>query len=157
VSLLEFDEDPAFSFTVWPADGSEASARMYRALTPSVAAEQCAGSLQDPNTSEVVYRVRNEHTGRLFEVRVGVVPRPSFVAFQANEILPPPRTHVLWGGNVLCKDKQLRGVPRDWPADQRWISLQDVADGAEDPPDRCEMCFTKAPDLVAGIRQIGAK
>jgi hypothetical protein len=70
----------------------------------------------------------------------------------------PGAIHVLWGGNALCEDKRLRGVPRDWPEDQRWISLKDVADGTEVSADLwCEACFTKAAGLVAGIRQIGAK
>jgi len=73
-----------------------------------------------------------------------------------DEVPMPPATHVLWGGHVLCEDKRLRGVPRDWPSGQRWISLKDVADGTDAPPDRCEACWTKAPELVAGLRQIGS-
>ena len=57
---------------------------------------------------------------------------------------------------MLCEDKRLRGVPRDWPDDQRWISLKDVADGVEAPVDRCETCWNKAPSLVVGLRLIGA-
>ena len=90
-------------------------------------------------------------------IDVGVVPQPSFVALLAREVPMPTAVHVLWGGNVLCEDRRLRDVPGNWPKDQRWISLQDVANGVEAPADRCEACWTKAPDLVAGIRQIGAK
>jgi hypothetical protein len=72
-----------------------------------------------------------------------------------HEIAMRPSTHVLWGGRVLCEDLRLCGVPRDWPAAQRWISLKDVADGVEAPTDRCEVCWNKVPGAVEDLRQSG--
>jgi len=151
--------DDEFSFTVWPKDGSDDDALDVHALTPNQAAELRAKTdyTGDPDW-RASYCVRNNFTGTLYVIDVGVVPQPSFVALLAREVPIPAATHVLWGGHVLCEDKRLRGVPRDWPQDQRWISLQDVADGTEVPANlQCEACFAKAPGLVAGIRQIGVK
>ena len=102
------------------------------------------------------YYVRDGVTGQIWDVLVGVVPQPSFVTITALKLAMSPATHVLWGGRVLCEDLRLRGVPRDWPADQRWISLKDIADGADAPPDHCAACWSKAPGLVEGIRKIGS-
>lgn len=110
----------------------------------------------DDDRRRVAYCARDGVTGRIWTVLVGVVAQPSFVALDVYEIPMPPATHVLWGGHVLCEDLRLRGVPRDGPDGQRWISLKDVADGAAAPDDRCETCWTKAPGLVDGIRQIGS-
>lgn len=82
------------------------------------------------------------------------VAREYVAEFRASPI-KVSATHVLWGGRALCDDRRLRGVPRDWPAGQRWISLKDVADGTDAPPDPCETCWAKAPGFVEGIRQIG--
>lgn len=59
-----------------------------------------------------------------------------------------PSTHVLWHGWALCEDDRLRGVPRDWPQGQRWISLRDLIDGTEAPSDLCSACWAKAPALA---------
>jgi hypothetical protein len=140
-------------FSVWPLDGGEAAARAYRAANAKQAAEKRARDDYggDPSWKQA-YCVRDGATGRLWQIVVGVVEQPSFVAATAQEIPMPPATHVMWGGRVLCEDLRLRGVPRDWPAGQRWISLKEVADGAAAPPDRCEACWSKAPILVDGIR-----
>jgi hypothetical protein len=66
-----------------------------------------------------------------------------------------PSTHVLWHGWTLCEDDRLRSVPREWPAGQRWISLQVIADDGELPPDLCPACFDRAPQMIAELRQIG--
>lgn len=155
---LDSDENDV-PFTVWRMGGLEADARAFRAATARQAAEQCAHAeyVEDPawQHDHRVYYVRDGATGRFWTVTVGLVHEPSFVAVGAREIPMPSATHVLWGGRVLCEDLRLRGVPRDWPDGQRWISLKDVADGAAAPPDHCEACWTKAPGLVEGIRQIG--
>ena len=157
-SLPEYEDDLEFRFAVWLKSGTEADTRAYYASTARQAAEQRARD-DYPKTDDrvwpIAYSVRDNQTGQLWSVLVGIVSQPSFVALEADEIQLPSATHVLWGGHVLCEDLRLRGVPRDWPEGQCWSSLQDVADGAEAPPDRCEACFTKASGLVAGIRQIG--
>lgn len=144
-------------FAVWRQDGLESDARAVQARSVDHAAEQRAREdYQDPSWVPTVYRVRDGQTGRIWDVTVGVVQEPSFVALDAREVPMLPATHVLWGGRALCKDLRLRGVPRDWPDDQDWISLKDVADGAAVPPDRCEACWAEAPALVEGIRQMGS-
>jgi hypothetical protein len=103
------------------------------------------------STWPLVFRVRSpDGSIQDFEVR------RDFVAEFSATLVRPAATHVLWGGRVLCDDPRLRGVPRDWPSDQRWISLKDVADGVAAPSDRCEACWGRAPALVEGIRQIGS-
>lgn len=61
-------------------------------------------------------------------------------------------THVLWEGRVLCEDLRLRGVPRDWPTGQRWISLADAADGNAAPSDRCATCWSRVPEFFDRLR-----
>jgi hypothetical protein len=156
--LEDLDLTAVIPFTVWPVEGAEADARSYVAATARHAAEKCAeDDYADENEWSIAYKVRDGATGHLWEIRVGVVAQPSFVTLEARTIQMQAASHVLWGGKVLCADLRLRGVPRDWPADQRWISLADVADGAKAPPDRCEACWDKAPGLVDGIRRIGKK
>ena len=154
----DYDDDLEVPFAVWRKDGSEADAQSYRAPTAKLAAERRAR--QDWIAGEaswpVAYCARDGVTGNLWVVDVTIATQPSFVAVDARMVPMPPATHALWGGHVLCEDLRLRGVPRDWPDGQRWISLKDVADGTEAPPDRCETCWTKAPGLVEGLRQIGA-
>lgn len=153
----EFDDDLDDPFEVWPKDGSEADARTYYAPNARQAAEQRAhADCKDDLAWPVAYSVGNKRSGQIWMVLVDMVPKPSFVAIEVREVPMVTATHVLWGGRVLCEDLRLRGVPRDWPADQRWISLKDVADGAAAPPDRCEACWVKAPGLVEGLRQIGS-
>lgn len=146
-------------FAVWREDGSEADAQRFCAPNARAAAEMRArwDWMGGQESWPVAYCVRDGETGDLWAVTVMQVTQPAFVATGA--LVPmSPATHVLWGGKVLCEDPRLlRGVPRDWPADQRWISLADVADGAEEPADRCAACWAKAPALVEGIRQIGTK
>ena len=148
----------AHSFAVWPKDGSDVGTRVYKALTASQAAEQCArDDYTVDRTWPVTYSVRDNLTGELWTVLVGVVAAPSFVALDVSEVSMQPATHVLWGGKVLCEDLRLRGVPRDWPEGQRWISLKIVADAVAAPLlDRCETCWKKVPGLVTGLRLIGA-
>jgi len=146
------------SFAVWPVDGKEADARQYTALTARHAAEKCAkDDYADEEEWSIAYHVRDEITGYHWEIRVGMIAQPSFVTIEARTIEMDASTHVLWGGKVLCADRRLRGVPRDWPAGQRWISLADVAAGVEAPHDRCAACWDKAPGLVDGIRRIGSR
>lgn len=149
--------DPAVApFTVWPVGGTEATARSYVAATEIQAAELAArDDYADEDEWSIAYCVRDGLTGQIWEVRVGVAAQPSFVALEARKIQMSAATHVMWGGHVLCKDLRLRGVPRDWPANQRWISLKDVADGAKAPPDRCESCWNEVPSMISGLRQIG--
>jgi hypothetical protein len=156
-------DDLGVPFAVWPHDGTDADARPYRAATASQAAElrarddYCAAvSEADDGAWPRGYCARDERTGHVWSVLVGVVAKPSFVALDVYEVDMPPATHVLWGGRALCEDLRLRGVPDDWPADQRWISLRDVANGAEAPADRCEACWPRAQGLVVALRQIGA-
>ena len=153
----EFEDDLDFVFAVWSQDGDEADARTYYAPNARQAAEQRAhADCKDDLAWPVTYSVCDKRSGQIWVVLVDVVPQPSFVAIEAREIPMMPATHVLWGGRVLCEDLRLRGVPRDWPEDQRWISLKDIADGAEAPADRCETCWKRAPGLVTGLRLIGA-
>lgn len=150
-------DDEAVPFMVWPMDSSETgSARLYSAATARQAAERRAKDDYggDPAWKER-YLVRDGVTGQIWDVIVGVVQEPSFVAVTALRVPMRAATHVLWGGRVLCEDLRLRSVPRDWPEGQRWISLKDVADGAAAPADRCFTCWNKAPGFVEDLRQIG--
>lgn len=146
------------TFAVWPKDGSAADAWTIGAPTAKQAAEQRAreDGLAGVTGWPIAYCARDNLTGNVWVVDVMIEMEPSFVAIDVREVPMSPATHVMWGGRVLCEDLRLRRVPRDWPVGQRWISLKDVADGAEDPPDRCETCWAKAPGLVDGLRQIGA-
>ena len=145
-------------FAVWRQEGPDLAVHVVNAPSAQQAAEQQAREdQQDPSwQSPTTYRVRDGVTGRIWDVTVGLVQEPSFVALDTLEVEMSPATHVLWGGNVLCEDLRLRHVPRDWPDDQRWISLKDVADGADVPPNPCEACWTKAPTIVEELRQIGS-
>jgi hypothetical protein len=87
---------------------------------------------------------------------VAEAPVHPIVAAVAARRKMPAATHALWGGRALCDDPLLRGVPRDWPDGQRWISLRDVAEGAAEPPDRCVACWALVPALVEELRQIGS-
>jgi hypothetical protein len=106
-------------------------------------------------TWPVSYCARDSLTGNVWMIDVTIAMEPAFVTLDAREIPISPAVHVLWGGRVLCEDLRLRRVPRDWPDGHRWLSLKDVADGAEPPPDRCESCWTKVPRLVEELWQIG--
>jgi len=150
-------DDDLVSFSVWPRAGSDADVRCYRAESARNAAERAARDDYDPAVAEYAYGVRDGESGKIWSIVVGVVPQPSFVAIDAQEIEMPAGTHVLWGGHALCEDMRLRGVPRDWPAGQRWISLKDVADGAARPVDGCATCWDKAPGLVEGFMKIGKR
>ena len=148
---------PPPPFAVWRQDGLDTAAHDVRASNAKQAAEQRAREdYQDPSwQSPATYRVRDGQTGQLWDVTVGLVQEPSFVALDTLEIEMSPSTHVLWGGNVLCEDLRLRHVPRNWPADQRWISLRDVADGTPRPDESCEACWTKALKLIDNLLEIG--
>jgi hypothetical protein len=144
-------------YTVWSKDESDAAARPFAALSVQQAAEQCArqdwaeGETSWPTT----YHVRDDVAGTIWAVNVTIALEPAFVTLDTSRVEMAPTTHVMWGGHALCEDLRLRRVPRDWPQGQRWISLKDVADGAEAPPDSCAACWAKAPELVAGLLQIG--
>ena len=156
--LEDLDLTAVIPFMVWPIDGKEADARRYTASTARDAAEKCAqDDYDDEDEWSIAYYVRDESTGHRWEIRVAMVPQPSFLTIEARTIPMPPATHVLWGGKVVCPDLRLAGVPSSWPAGQRWISLADVANGATEPADRCEACWSKAPVLVEGIRHIGVR
>lgn len=154
---VSFSAEEEADFAVWGENAPEAEAQKVRASSARSAAEHqarlawSAGQENWPTS----YRVRDGVTGDLWIVVVTVVSQPSFVATDAHVVPMPPATHVLWGGRTLCSDRRLRGVPSGWPLDQRWTSLEDVANGAVPPPDRCEACWAKAPALVDGIRRIG--
>lgn len=159
---LDLDDDELTAvvpFLVWPALGSESDAKPYRAATARQAAEKRAGDDYDYGGGDPVwrgsYRVRDGITGKIWQVTVAVVNEPSFRAIAASEEPMLPATHVLWGGHALCQDLRLRGVPRDWPADQRWIGLKDAADATFVVADRCAGCWSKVSGLVAELRQIG--
>lgn len=146
------------TFKVWSKDGSDVEARTVLAPTAKQAAEQIAREdwLAGATTWPTAYCVRDGLRGTRWDISVTLAMEPTFVVDDIQEIPMASSTHVLWGGRVLCEDLRLRHVPRDWPDGQRWISLKDVADGTEAPPDPCETCWTKAPGLVDGIRQIGS-
>lgn len=148
----------AATFKVWPEAGSDVDARVFLAPTAKQAAEQCAREdwRAGATTWPISYCARDGLTGNMWVVDVTLAMEPTFVAIEARVNPMLPATHVLWGGSVLCEDLRLRHVPRDWPEGQRWISLKDVADGVEPPPDRCVLCWTKAPGLVDGLLRIGA-
>lgn len=157
-SLDDIDLLAVITFTVWPIDGKEDDARKYTAATARDAAEKCAqDDYDDEQEWSIAYYVRDASTGHRWEIRVGMVPQPSFLAIEARILPMPPATHVLWGGKVLCPDLRLRGVPSSWPVGQRWISLADVANGVAAPADRCEVCWSNAPGLVEGVRRIGMR
>jgi hypothetical protein len=154
----EYDDNLDVPFAVWPKDGSDADARIFHAPGAKQAAEQHAREnwLAGATSWPIAYCVRDCVRGTIWVVDVVLATRPSFIAIDAREVPMSPATHVLWGGGALCQDLRLRHVPRNWPDGHRWISLKDVADGAEAPSDRCEVCWTKAPGLVDGLRQIGS-
>ena len=144
-------------FAIWPKDGSDADARIFHALSPHGAAEQCAREdwLAGATIWPIAYCARNGITGKLWVVDVTLASQPSFIATDAREVPMAAVTHVMWGCHVLCEDLRLRRVPRDWPVGQRWISLKDVANGIKAPPDPCVVCWDKVPEAVDGLRQIG--
>lgn len=146
------------TFAVWRKDESDVDARTFMTPTAQQAAEQCAREdwIAGATSWPTSYGVRDGLRGTIWVVDVAIAMEPAFVALDAREVAMPASTHVLWGGRALCGDLRLRGVPRDWPPDQRWISLKDVADGVLAPFTRCEACWAKAPELVHGIRQIGS-
>lgn len=145
-------------FAVWRQEGPDLAVHVVAAPSARQAVEKWAREeyQHDPSWSApATYRVRDGSTGQIWDITVGIVQEPSFVALDTREIEMRPATHVLWGGKVLCEDLRLRHVPRDWPVKQRWISLKDIADGAARPDDGCDACWTKAPGLVEGLLQIG--
>lgn len=151
---------PPPPFVVWRQEGPDLAVHVVEAPSAKQAAEQWAReeARQDPSwQAPVMYRVRDGVTGQIWDVIVGLVHEPSFVALDTREVKMRPATHVLWGGNVLCEDLRLRYVPREWPEGQRWISLKDVADGEPRPTDGCVKCWDKAPVLVEGLMQIGKR
>lgn len=159
---------PPPPFAVWrrgicaagAGEGPDLAVHVVQAPSAQQAAEQRAREehQEDPSwQAPATYRVRDGTTGRIWDVIVGLVHEPSFVALDTCEVKMPAATHVLWGGNVLCEDLRLRHVPRDWPEGQRWISLKDVADGAARPDDGCGTCWDKAPGLVEGLLKIGKR
>lgn len=146
------------TFAVWPKDGSDV-ARTYSAPDVRIAAElrarddaRAGVEVATATTAywPITYCARDDRTGQFWLVVVDLVHRPSFTAIDTREVEMAAATHVLWGGRVLCEDLRLCGVPRVWPADQRWISLKDVADGHAAPPDACEACWKKAPGARHG-------
>lgn len=145
------------TFAVWPKDGSAADARTFQVPSAQQAAERRARVdwLAGAATWPITYCARDCGTGTIWVVVVALAMQPSFVATDACEVPMFPATHVMWGGRALCEDLRLRGVPRDWPADQHWISLKDIVDGAEIPPNRCETCWARAPGIIEGLQQIG--
>ncbi|HSX22900.1 MAG TPA: hypothetical protein VLE97_09025 [Gaiellaceae bacterium] len=145
------------SFLVWPAHGTESDGKAYRAAIARHAAEKRARDDYDGGDPawRGTYRVRDGVTGKVWLVTVFVVHEPSFRAVDASEEAMQPATHVLWSGHALCEDLRLRGVPRDWPADQRWISLKDAADAVFVVTNRCVRCWSKVPGLLDELRQIG--
>ncbi len=153
-------DDDTIPFRVWRKTEAEAAAQSFHALSAKEAAEKRAR--QDWTAGEaswpVAYCVQDGVNGTIWAIDVAIATQPTFVAIDKREIEMPPAMHVMWGARVLCEDLRLHGVPRDWPAGQRWISLRDVADGAVVPPEeQCAACWTKAPGLVDGLRQIGKK
>lgn len=148
---------PPPPFAVWRQEGSDPTVHVVSAPSAKHAAEhRAAVDRQDPSwIAPAIYRVRDGATGQVWDVTVDLVQVPSLVAIDTREVAMLPATHVLWGGNVLCEDPRLRFVPRNWPTGQRWISLQEVADGSARPNDGCDACWTKAPKLVEGLLQIG--
>jgi hypothetical protein len=151
-------DDEDIAFTIWPKTGSAADEHVLRALSAKQAAEKRArvdwtdGKAGWP----ITYCVRDGVNGTVWEVDVTIATQPSFVAYSTRVVDLPVATHVLWRGVTLCGDLRLRGVPGNWPAGHRWISLKDVAAGEKPPSDRCEACWTKAPGFIEELRQIGA-
>lgn len=147
------------AFRVWAEDEEASAGRLIgpagtaaRAAELRAREDWLAGEKHWPRT----YLTRCDATGTISSVEVTLAMQPSFVTIATRKIPMTPATHVLWGGSALCEDRRLAGMPRDWPADQRWISLKDVADGAVTPSDGCSRCWLKVPDLVTDIKQIGA-
>ena len=154
----KYEYDGADGFDVWPM-ADEASVRTYIASSPEGAAKQRARddyAAEEGFARDGDYLVRDRLTDRVYRIAVDYYMRPEFVAGEPREVPMPPAVHVLWGGQAICDDKRVGGLPKDWPDGQRWISLRDVADGAAAPADRCSACWDKAPGLVAGLRRIGA-
>ncbi len=151
------DED--IPFAIWPKTASDVDAKTIHALSAKQAAERQAGEDWKGGQADwpITYCVRDGVSGAIWAIDVTIATQPTFVAYDAREIEMPASTHILWGGHALCEDLRLRCVPRDWPAGQRWISLKDVADGGDLPPDPCATCWAKAPDLVENLRQIGKR
>jgi hypothetical protein len=146
------------SFAVWPEAGTDADAQSYVAPTAKHAAEQRARD--DYNKGENVwpntYSARDNKTGTIWTVLVGVVAQPTFVTLDAHEVFMLPASHVLWGGRALCEDLRLRGVPSEWPSGHSWTSLETYAKGVDLPPNHCATCWARAPGILVKIRQIKA-
>lgn len=147
-----------FPFSIWRRDQSDADARPIKAWSGQEAAQKRAKEdwLAGHTDWPVSYCVRDSVSGKIWAIDVALATQPSFVALDAREIEMRPAVHVLWDGRALCEDLRLRGVPRDWPDGQQWISLKEIADGSGKPPDACASCWAKAPELIAGLRQIGS-
>lgn len=153
-------------FAVWVDGEPEESARVFLEACAADAAISRA-RLDYKNRGDcdrgfpVAYRARNKLTGELFMVEVDFVMRPHFTTV-VDAIPMPPAVHVLWGDRAVCEDPRLRGEPGgwSWPEGQTWITLHALAQGdgeAVPAGDRCHTCWKKAPGLVEGLRQIGAK
>jgi hypothetical protein len=146
----EFDDDIVVPFTVW-LEGNETDVREYYDSDAKHAARRRACDDHDLAYHwPVTYCARDGVTGQLWKVRVDRVMQPTFVALDTIEVPMPPAVHILWNGAALCS---LPGMPKDWPPGHRWISLKDVADGAETPADRCMKCWEKGP-MIRDIEQL---
>lgn len=66
----------------------------------------------------------------------------------ATETNQPATVHIMHEGSVMCKDRQLRGRPCDWPPGHEWVSKQDCVHST------CDACkealshhIQQAPDF----------
>jgi hypothetical protein len=152
-------DDEGIPFTVWPKTGATVDGHVFRALSAKQAAERKARAdwVDNKGSWPITYRVRDGMNGNVWEVDVAIAPSPSFIAYSARVVDLPAATHVLWHGVTLCGDLRLRGVPGNWPAGHRWISLKEVAEGTTAPPDRCEACWTRTwtPGFIEELKQLG--
>lgn len=137
-------------------DGQEYGAHDVR-FAAQVHASRCFGADTDYSTAARVYHVFNPDDGNTYAVEVTIEMRPEFIGSKPQKLPIPPANHVLWGGRPLCKDIRIDGVPGRWPKEQTWTSLDVLATGkATIEQITCERCAKQAPQVINGIRAIGA-
>jgi len=71
--------------------------------------------------------------------------------FKNEPELPPVAIHVLYAGAPLCDAKHLRCPPSSWRTGEYWISLTDIANGAEKVSEAtCRKCVETSVATLGG-------
>lgn len=146
-------------YRVWLTDEREEDARSVTAECVRDAAIGVAESdYQEGMTFPQVYQVKNMLTDEVKTADVHMRMEPMFRVIAIETVPMPPAVHALWGGNALCEDGRLRCVPAEWPDDQKWLGLPDLrADAKMIEQITCALCKKKAPLIISGLEEIGAR